>query len=400
MMMRKLTSTLLTLKKGRLAGFFLFSLLVGCQPHAPDPEQQLIAAAKTDVIAAKQLARQRLAANELEAALYWWRHAATLGSEQALEHALRLQLRLEGKLAAAHWFEAVKQSVPVQAPAPLLAELGVWPADDRMQEPRGWQSAAGCALVLQPVISQAQGERTWQQLQLAWQQDPQLAQLPVCFKPVIRMSSTALNCTEHTGLRIQCDYQVLTPQVLTAEFQQLLVIAGRGIASYNNGIVQLPDDASLALLRHEFMHIAGFLDEYLLNPTSARAVCQSGRVAPNLLVGDDSNTISRYLQRYALTAEQLHLTPVDTCNAVGLQAYRPIVTVNLMRHFEAELPPLYYQLLQQALQQPQQLMPVQYYFAYLARQEQAWLNWQRLMQGAAAFGYPAAISALTVTTEG
>ncbi|CAM5223923.1 hypothetical protein [Alishewanella longhuensis] len=398
-MMWKSINLKLLFKKGRLAGFFLFSLLLGCQPAATDPEQQLITAAKTDVIAAKQLARQRLASNELDAALHWWRHAATLGSVDALEHALRLQLRLEGRLATAHWLDKTKHSVPEQISEPLLAELGYW-SESTVSQDRGWQGGAGCALVLQPVISQAQGERTWQSLQQAWQQDPQLAQLPVCFKPVIRFNSTELNCSEQAGQRIDCDYQILTSEVLTGEFQQLLVIAGRGLASYNNGIVQLPDDASLALLRHEFMHIAGFLDEYLLSPANAKAVCRVGRIAPNLLIGNDDSTLERYLQRYALTAAEVQLTPVDTCNAVGLQAYRPIAMVNPMRHFEAELPLLYAQLLHNALQQPERLMPVQYYFAYLARQEQAWQNWQRLMQGAAAFGYPAAISALAVAAEG
>lgn len=389
----------LLLKKGRLAGFFLFSLLVGCQPAAPDPEQQLITAAKTNVTAAEQLARQRLAANELEAALHWWRHAATLGSEAALEHALRLQLRLEGKLATAHWLDSVKHSVSEQVSEPLLAELGFWHSTVAVKQ-EGWHSEAGCALMLQPVIAQAQGERTWQNLLQAWQHDPQLATLPVCFKPLLRLDSVALNCTEQPGQRIRCDYQTLAPQVLSGEFQQLLVIAGRGLASYNNGIVQLPDDASLALLRHEFMHIAGFLDEYVLSPTVAKAVCKVGHIAPNLLVGNDENTLARYLQRYQLTAAEIQLTAVDTCNAVGLQAFRPIAAINPMRHFEADLPLLYWQLLQQAFQQPQRLMPVQYYFAYLARQEQSWQHWQRYMQGAAAFGYPPAISALAVAVDG
>lgn len=395
----RLTSLQKFIKKGRLAGFFLFGLLTACQPVTPDPEQQLIIAAKTDVTAAEQLARQRLAANELEAALHWWRHAAILGSAVALEHALRLQLRLEGKLATAHWLQQTEHRVPVPISTPLLAELGLW-TDDAVIQDKGWHSAAGCALVIQPVISQAQGERSWHNLQLAWQRDPQLAQLPVCFKPMLRMASTELNCSEHVGQRIHCDYQKLTPKVLTGQFQQLLVIAGRGLASYNNGIVQLPEDASLALLRHEFMHIAGFLDEYLLSPISAKAVCKAGRIAPNLLIGNDAVTVERYLQRYGLIATDLQLTAVDTCNAVGLQAYRPIAAVNPMRHFEAELPKLYAKLLEHALQQPEYLMPVQYYFAYLARQEQAWQNWQRLMQSAAAFGYPAAIRALAVTEEG
>ena len=127
-------------------------------------------------------------------------------------------------------------------------------------------------------------------------------------------------------------------------------------------------------------------------------VCKAGRIAPNLLVGDDSNTLQRYLQRYPAAAATLELTPVDTCQAVGIQAYRPIAMLNSMRHYEADLPPLYLTLLQQELTQSERLMPVQYYFAYLARQNEAWQQWHSYMQRAAEFGYPPAIQALAGLT--
>lgn len=390
-----LTKLAYYLKKGRLAGFFVFCFLAGCKPIDPSSEQQLLLRAKTDATAAKHIARQRLATEELEAALHWWRLAAALGAEDALEHAVRLQLRLEGKLATAKWLERERPRLPALSNELLLAELGLWPAG-QAEDQQGWQSTAGCALTLQPVVSQAQGERTWRGLQLGWQQDPQLSRLPVCFKPLLRVTSTALNCSERIGDRIHCDYQALTSLVLDGEFQQLVIVAGRGIASYNNGIVQLPENAELTLLRHEFMHIAGFIDEYLLAPATAKAICEVGRIAPNLLIGDDLATVNRYLQHYAVAADELQLTAVDTCNALGMQAYRPIAAINPMRHFEADLPDFYWRVLQQMLNQPERLMPVQYYFAYLARQEQAWLTWMQLMQRAAGFGYPAAISALEV----
>ncbi|WP_423187268.1 hypothetical protein ACO1PK_03390 [Alishewanella sp. d11] len=354
--------------------------------------------AATNVSAAKRLANSRLANNELQAALYWFRHAASLGSADALEHALRLQLRLEGRLATAHWLQHIQPSLALSPSGTLLAELGLWPIDDSSSV-LGWQSAAGCALVLQPVISQAQGERTWQSLMLAWQQDPQLTKLPVCFKPVLRFNSTELNCTEQLGQRINCNYAALTSTVMTTQFQQLVVIAGRGIASYNNGILQLPDNAGLPLFRHEFMHIAGFLDEYLLSPVAAKAICQPGKFAPNLLIGNDPETLQRYLLHYAVRENEVTLTAVPTCEAVGLQAYRPVAAINTMRHFEAGLPDLYEKLLLQVMQKPAEIMPVQYYFAYLARQKEDWQQWLQLMQAAATLGYPPAQHVLRDLTE-
>ena len=55
-------------------------------------------------------------------------------------------------------------------------------------------------------------------------------------------------------------------------------------------------------------------------------------------------------------------------------------------------------LAQQILAQPDKLMPVQYYFAYLARQNEAWQQWYSYMQRAAEFGYPPAIQALAGLT--
>ncbi|MFN3900846.1 MAG: hypothetical protein ACK4ML_10795, partial [Alishewanella aestuarii] len=78
-----------------------------------------------------------------------------------------------------------------------------------------------------------------------------------------------------------------------------------------------------------------------------------------------------------------------------VQAYRPLAAVNSMRYFEAPLPQLYFDLLQQELEQAALLMPVQYYFAYLARQQEAWQDWYQLMHTAAGFGYPPAIRALS-----
>ncbi|MDP4946205.1 hypothetical protein [Alishewanella sp. SMS8] len=387
------------LKKSRLAGFFVFVCLLGCQPSSPTTEQQLLAKAQTDAVAARTVAQQRLASNELEASLQWWRHAAKLGASDAFLHAIQLQQRLEGPLATAHWLQQQLVEQPqltADLPSSILMELGLWPESlDNMSV--AWQSPAGCRLTLQPVVTQAEGERSWHSLQQAWQADPQLATLPVCFKPLLRITSTALNCSEVTVARIHCDYQALSDAVLAGDFQQLLVIAGRGVASYNNGIVQLPAQANLALLRHEFLHIAGFLDEYALSAISARAVCRAGRVAPNLLIGNSPELVARYQQQYAIdNRTDLALTPVDTCRAVNMQAYRPIAALNPMRHLEAPLPPFYWQLLQQQLAQSEQLMPVQYYFAFLARQQQAWQHWQSYMQAAAAFGYPAAIAALEV----
>ncbi|WP_040552391.1 hypothetical protein, partial [Rheinheimera nanhaiensis] len=243
----------------------------------------------------------------------------------------------------------------------------------------------------QPVVSQQAGLNTWLRLLSQWQQDEQLQQLAVCFAPAIQLKATELNCTEQPDSRIQCNYQALSSTVAAGGFSQLLVLAGRGAASYNNGILQLPDNASLALLRHEFMHVLGFIDEYRLADDTAAEVCHSAKLYPNILFAAQQ---AAYLQHWQLDAGQIALTPVESCAASNLQAYRVVETANVMRSYELGLPALYLTLAQRILNKPEAIMPVQYYFAYLARQQQNWPAWQQFMQQAAALGYDEAQQAL------
>ncbi len=377
------------INKSRLAGFFVFLLLTACD-KTPSPDA-LIARAQTEPAVAVHLAGQRLASGELDSALRFFQLAAAAGDSKALAHALALQQRLHGRLNAATWLEQQWHHGLIAVDATSLtqrAELGLWSQDKPAVQ--GYTAAAGCQITLQPVASQQQGVERWQTLLTAWQQDPQLATLPVCFNALYLVNSTELQCTEQADSRISCQYQVLHPLVSAGGFSQLLLVAGRGSASYNNGILQLPDNASLALLRHEFMHILGFVDEYALGADIAADICRTGQMHPNLLVQSE---ISAYQQRWQLPVP-LQLTAVDTCQAVGVQAYRIITQDNLMRFYELGLPAEYFALAQQILAQPERIMPVQYYFAYLARQQQNWVLWQQLMQQAAEWGYADASDAL------
>ena len=103
--------------------------------------------------------------------------------------------------------------------------------------------------------------------------------------------------------------------------------------------------------------------------------------------------VEAYVQRWNLTKTPA-LTAVDTCQAVNMQAYRVIAEDNVMRFYELPLPDHYFQLMQHMLHQPEELMPVQYYFAYLARQRQDWQKWQQFMQQASMLGYAEAAQAL------
>jgi hypothetical protein len=395
----QLTNRLMRLhKKSRFSGFFIFKRLLvmfwlcylaGCKPALEHlPEQQLMDKAQQGHgAAAALLAKKREQQGDLQAALNWYQKAVDAGLTNELSALITLKQQQDGFLAAAAYLEQhlQRQQGLNATETDLAAYYGLW---QYAQAPVQWlqQTKSSCSLTLQPVVQSLAGSRQLQLLQQQWQQDSQLSSLSVCFLPEKRVNSTELQCSYQAGQRIQCQYQVLMPQVAQGGFNQLLVVAGEGNANYNNGIVQLAESSSFQVFRHEFAHILGFIDEYSLSTEVAEAECSSSKIRPNLLT--DKNQLEFYLKHWQLEKHEVQLNPVDSCTNAGKQAYAPVSTLSFMRSHEAEVPDLYFELMQKVLAQPELIMPVQYFYAYLARQQQDWQSWSLLMQLAAKQGYP------------
>lgn len=394
-----LTNRLMRLnKKSRFSGFFIFKstfvvmsfcCLTGCEPALEHwPEQQLMDEAQQgNGAAAVMLAKKREQQGDSQAALNWYQKAVDAGFTSELTALIALKQRQDGFLAAAGYLEQhlqQRQSLNA-AEADLAADFGLWQyVHNSVQSPT--YSNSSCSLTLQPVVQSRAGSRQLQLLQQQWRQDPLFSSLSVCFLPEKRLNSTELQCSYQPEQRIQCQYQVLMSHVAQGGFSQLLVVAGEGNANYNNGIVQLAESSSFAVFRHEFAHILGFIDEYSLSAQVADAECNSDKIRPNLLT--NKNQLAAFLQQWQLQPDEVQLTPVDSCNKVGVQAYAPVNNLSFMRSHEAEVPGLYFELMQKVLAQPELIMPVQYFYAYLARQQQDWQSWRLLMEQAAKQGYP------------
>ncbi|WP_233079022.1 hypothetical protein [Rheinheimera soli] len=391
-------------KKGRFSGFFhlktalvMLSLysLAGCEPALEHlPEQQLMDKAQQGHgAAALLLAKKRQQQGDFPAALNWYQKALDAGLSNELAALLALKQRQDGFLATASYLEhrLQQQQTVNAAEADLAANYGLW---HYAQSPANLASSSNssCRLTLQPVVQSKAGSRQLQLLQQQWQQDPQLSSLAVCFLPEKRINSTDLQCSYQSGQRIQCQYQVLTPDVAKGGFSQLLVVAGEGTANYNNGIVQLAESSSFEVFRHEFAHILGFMDEYSLSTEVAQTECRSDKIRPNLLT--DKTQLDIYLQHWQLEKTDVQLQPVESCDNAGVQAYAPVSNLSFMRSHEAQVPDLYIKLMQKVLAKPELIMPVQYFYAYLARQEQDWYHWRLLMDQAAKQGYPDALHSL------
>jgi hypothetical protein len=360
--------------KSRLAGFFLL-LLTSCQPDIPSLPGALefgkaqralqaelpIKAAEHLVIAIKQghpdAAVQWLALTRAELGPLQQYHQLRSWRSQALDTGAATQLGL--------W----------QQQGVVKPQLAAWPANRH------------CAVKVQPVLTSAVAISHWQKFYQDWPSSD-FATLPVCFLEPELLDSRIVRCSEQIATRIQCDAEALRPTVSRGQAQILLVVGGRGQASFNNGWLQLPENFAPALFRHEFSHALGFLDEYALRPAVAAVECERDDINPNILF--DRSDLARYAAHWQLPLATLSLTPIQTCNGANKQAYRVISADSHMQHYELPVPALYLDIMQQQLTRPQHIMPVQYYFAYLARQQQDLHNRQLLLKQAAAFGYASA----------
>lgn len=366
------------IKKSRLAGFFLFVLL-GCQPQpAPAPGALEFSKAKQSLQAGMPIK----AAEQLATAI-----------RQGHPEAVLLWLELtQPQLGPLQQYEQLQAWSRAPLSSAQAVRLGLW--HDAILMPPALAAStgpSGCKLTVQPVLSTEASVAHWQQLRQDWPRSD-FAPLPICFLAPIFVDSRDLRCTEQPQQRIACDPARLSDIMLHSPAQILLVAAGRGQASFNNGWLQLPEQFSPALFRHEFSHALGFIDEYPLPAATATAECARTDILANLLL--DPADAGRYASHWQLDVQELQLTPVETCRAAGVQAWRTVQANSHMQHFELNVPALYQHIMQRQLRASALLMPVQYYFAYLARQQQDMLRWRLLMGRAAAFGYPAAVAAL------
>lgn len=348
---------------------------MGCQPDiAPAPgalefgKAQLALQAQMPIKAAEHLV-QAIQQGHPQAAMVWIELSST-------------------QLGALTQYRQLQQWRVGAIDTEVARALGLWQQQGLTPPPfKAETFTPRCQLRIQPVLSSAISLAHWQHLIDGWPGSA-FAALPVCFSEPVLADTRLLACSEQPGQRIRCDETALAKIVAQTGSQLLMVAAGRGNASYNNGWLQLPEDFSAALFRHEFSHALGFLDEYVLSPTVAKDVCQPGNKVPNLLFS--AAELQDYVRHFGLNADHIRLTPVASCQHAGQQAYRPVRSDSHMLHYELPVPPLYLQLMEKQLERPQQIMPVQYYFAYRAKQQQDIATWQHLIQKAAAFGYPAA----------
>lgn len=363
-------------KKSRLAGFFLCLSLWGCEQHVAPPAGEL-AYQQAQTALARQLPLK--ATELLELSIRQGNQAAVLlWLEQTRQH-----------LGPLSQWQRLQQLGVNSLPAQAYQQLGMWRQADAVQPQLPAIESAGCQLQIQPVLASELAMQRWLQFSNAWPTSA-FGQLPICFTAPTILDSTQLACSEQAGRRLQCNEQALWPLASQSTARLLLVLAGRGGASYNNGLMLLPENASLALLQHELSHAFGFIDEYAYTKHRAERECQPGRLTANVLFSRDD--LPAYLQKWQLAPDEVSLTAIPTCGQQ--QAYKVVAATTHMQHYELAVPQLYIRLIRHALKQPADILPVSYYFAARARQAGAMQQWDLLMRQAAAQSYAPAQAAL------
>lgn len=376
--------------KGRLAGFFLWRhfvvivlslvLLSACEQPAKNVPGEL----------AFQQAKQAQAQGLSSKAMELYQQSAQLGYLPAVAARLTMQQPTDSSVALRAWLatlpEALQPSL-LHSYQQLGSKLGpIATASPEVATTRH------CAITVQPLVSTELEHSRWLNLADSWQQDDFLSSLQICFLPALKIDAEIIKCSDLPERLLHCDLPALQSQVKVGRFNQLLILSGRGSANFNNGVLLLPTYADLKLLKHEFSHMLGFLDEYALSEEVAKSECLPGRITPNILFSKAD--LAQYLRHWQLPEDAVKLTEVATCQRAGQQAYRVVADTSHLQHYEMMVPELYQTLMQKQLSRAAEIMPVQYYFAYLARQDGDWPLWLAQMERAAAFGYPAAQAAL------
>lgn len=164
----------------------------------------------------------------------------------------------------------------------------------------------------------------------SFKNDAYLSSLPVCFTKPLYIQSAKLKCTAQQGKAISCDLSHLAQSKNWPKgIRHLMIMSEKGKANVNSGVMYLAKNSHFNVFKHEFMHLFGFEDEYLLSQPIQKQRCNSQ--ALNL----------KHSQLTLISNKEpkpLNLHAVPTCNGSELTAYKPVTELTLMQYLDKNLP--------------------------------------------------------------
>ncbi len=190
-------------------------------------------------------------------------------------------------------------------------------------------SIDACMGHIQPVISGKKALTVLQSIQAQWSSQLPGSVFPLCFeKPV--MVNLADYCDSQPDSFIQCDLSAISDKLeFTSKPSQLLVITGYGTANYTQGVIHLSLEDTVNTFRHEYFHVYGFMDEYLIHHQEPCTYDNDFRLTPNILLATQSR--SPVYRHTAATCKE----------GKPLKAFKQVSMVTIMEQQDEKVPALY-----------------------------------------------------------
>ncbi|PAJ75553.1 hypothetical protein CJF42_04330 [Pseudoalteromonas sp. NBT06-2] len=160
-----------------------------------------------------------------------------------------------------------------------------------------------------------------------------LSSLPVCFSKPLYIEKSKLKCFTAINKTISCDLTHLaTSKDWPKGIRHLMIIADKGKANVNQGVMYLAQNSDFTVFQHEFMHFFGFEDEYKLSQFKQKKRCK---------------LTALNLQRSQLTLMQKGevnlqgFNSVPSCSGTNVNAYKTVSELTLMQYLDKTFPVSY-----------------------------------------------------------
>ncbi len=243
-------------------------------------------------------------------------------------------------------------------------------------------SSPSCLAKIQPFATNLKNLAYFEQLISSEKLEPLSSY--VCFSPVRYVSKRALSCQHENNEAIRCDesiWQSYLPDDAkdTEGIRFLAVLAEKGGANVNEGILYLDSEDTDEVFFHEIVHLLGFIDEYPLAKNHQRCLSvQEEMFAHNVAIlpryyqgskqdvraeilaqlpwakyiKSSTKIITETSQGWLLgtagiepQSEEVGAFISETCSEQSFIAVKPLKQKTALRYFEEEFPALYLQLL-------------------------------------------------------
>lgn len=223
-----------------------------------------------------------------------------------------------------------------------------------------------CAIRIQMVATTLTGVTKASAFVEQYRNDKRLTALPVCINAPLMTKPGQIECNHNWqgSKRLGCDELAIERVTKEEDFSHVVIIAESGKANVYNGIMYLDLADTYDVFVHELAHFAGFVDEYPLSSGLAQRICTKSN-APNLITATQGSNIKlKDLSPWFALSDTVDVSRSRTCNNHPNDAFKPVSEMTFMEFYDqGNIPPLYFSLWLDALNNTENLVPASVNFA-------------------------------------